>query len=138
MCGSAGIAAFAKAHNGLVRNGYGSLDNRATMKSHEESRRYTRVKVDIYVPWGWTEECPYNDRITSLSAGGCFIQTKRKAQPERTVYLRLWMPDERTLTGELRYNLEKVGVGVEFKELGDAEREVLKGLVSDYAQLFPL
>jgi len=108
------------------------------MKSYKESRRYARVKVDIYVPWGWTEECPFNDRITSLSAGGCFIQTKRKAQPERTVYLRLWMPDERTLTGQLRYSLEKVGVGVEFKGLSDAEREVLKDLVSDYADLFTL
>jgi hypothetical protein len=138
MCGSAGIAAFAKAHNGLGRTGNGGLDNRATMKSYEESRRHARVKVDIYVPWGWTEECPYNDRITSLSAGGCFIQTKRKAQPDGIVYLRLWMPDERTLTGELRYCLEKVGVGVEFKGLSDAEHAVLKGLVADYAQLLTM
>src|SRR5712691_12126088 len=115
-----------------------ALDNRATMTSYKESRRYARVKVDIYVPWGWTEECPFNDRITSLSAGGCFIQTKLKAQPGRTVYLRLWMPDERTLRGELRYSLEKVGVGVEFKGLSDAQREVLLSLVSDYADLFTL
>ena len=48
------------------------------------------------------------------------------------------MPDERTLTGELRYSLEKVGVGVEFKGLSDAQREVLISLVSDYADLFSL
>ena len=106
------------------------------MRSFEEARRYTRVKVDIYVPWGWTVQCPYNDRITSLSAGGCFIQTKQEAQPERTVYLRLWMPDERTLTGELRYSLENVGVGVAFKGLSDEEQEVLSGLVADYTNLF--
>jgi hypothetical protein len=34
--------------------------------SFTEQRRHERVTVDIYVYWGWTEDCPLRDRIINL------------------------------------------------------------------------
>ena len=35
-----------------------------------EQRKHERTTVDIHVYWGWTSDCPFYDRIISLSEGG--------------------------------------------------------------------
>ena len=100
--------------------------------SFTERRRHERVIVEIHVNWGWTEECPYSDRIISLSVGGYFLRTSRSSRKGQTVFLRFWLPEERTLRGEVRYQLERMGMGVEFKGITDEESRKLEALVEHY------
>ena len=105
--------------------------------SYTERREHERVTVDIYVHWGWTEDCPYTDRIISVSVGGCFIRTARdaEAERERPLFVRLWLPAEKTLRGEVRYRLELMGFGVQFKGLAGADSAALENLVEHFRGL---
>jgi len=99
-----------------------------------EKRRHPRVKASIPVYWGLTPECSKHDRITSFSIGGCFIQTTEGARPLTTVYIRFFLSNkgERIIRGEVRYNLEKVGLGVEFVNLTPDDRQNFQTLVDYY------
>jgi hypothetical protein len=99
-----------------------------------EQRQHERVSVDIHVYWGWTEDCPFYDRIISLSEGGYFIRTERGAPRGRPVFIKFWLPEQRTLGGEVRYHLERWGVGVEFRGLSADETNKLTALVEHYRQ----
>jgi hypothetical protein len=99
-----------------------------------EQRKHDRVAVDIRVRWGWTEDCPFHDRIISLSEGGYFLRTERGAPRDTPVFIKFWLPEERTLGGEVRYHLERWGVGVEFKGLSREEAANLHALVEHYRQ----
>ena len=103
--------------------------------SYAERRRHERVTVDIYVHWGWTEDCPFTDRIISISVGGCFIRTAEKAERERPLFMRFWLPGEKTLRGEVRYTLEMTGFGVRFKGLMKEDLAALEDLVEHYRSL---
>jgi hypothetical protein len=104
-----------------------------------EERRYERVRVSIYIDWGDTPYCLWQDRITSLSAGGCFVQTARELVAGQKIYLRFWLAGggERILRGEVRYCLERVGLGVEFFELMERDREQLGELVRHFRDTPP-
>ena len=97
-----------------------------------EQRRHERVSVDIDVYWGHAEDCPHRDRIINLGVGGCFIRTDRGAEPGQEVFVKFWLPDERTLHGEVRYHLARVGFGVEFKGLARGEAANLASLVEHF------
>ncbi|HEX8500222.1 MAG TPA: PilZ domain-containing protein [Pyrinomonadaceae bacterium] len=97
-----------------------------------EQRKHERVSVDIYVYWGWTEDCPFRDRIINLGVGGCFLRTDQEAPRERPLFIKFWLPDERVIRGEVRYHLERVGLGVEFKWLAAHEAAQLAALVEHY------
>jgi hypothetical protein len=103
--------------------------------SFNEQRRHERVTVDIYVHWGWTQECSYTDRVFSISVGGCFLRMGRPAETGQTLFIRLWLPEEKTLRGEVRYRLERIGVGVEFKGLTQADAAALEELAEHYRTL---
>ncbi|HEX8354346.1 MAG TPA: PilZ domain-containing protein [Pyrinomonadaceae bacterium] len=102
-----------------------------------EQRKHERVAVDIYVYWGWTDDCPFRDRIINLGVGGCFLRTDLVAPRDQTVYIKFWLPGERTLHGDVRYQLERMGLGVEFKGLSSTERAQLAALVEHYESLQP-
>lgn len=97
-----------------------------------EQRKYERVTVDIHVHWGWTHDCPFYDRIISLSEGGCFLRTERGAAHGQPVFINFWLPEQTTLSGEVRYHLERWGVGVGFKGLSAGETTTLVALVEHY------
>ncbi len=99
-----------------------------------EQRRHERVLVDIHVYWGWTYDCPFYDRIISLSEGGYFLRTERNAECGQPVFIRFWLSEQKTLCGEVRYHIERWGVGVEFKGLSKLETEQLSALVEHYRQ----
>ena len=100
---------------------------------YTEKRNHDRARVSISIDWGETAYCVWHDRITSLSAGGCFIQTERGLKTGQKVYLRLWLRGgERILRGEVRYGLERVGLGVEFFELMESDKERLAEMVEHY------
>lgn len=103
--------------------------------SFTEQRKHERVAVDFYVYWGWTDDCPYRDRIINLGVGGCFLRTDQGAPWGRPVFIKFWLPEEKTLSGEVRYHLERVGVGVAFTGLSGAEAESLAALVEHYRAL---
>jgi hypothetical protein len=102
-----------------------------------EQRRHDRVVVDINVYWGWTDDCPFRDRIINLGIGGCFLRTDRPAPPGRPLFIKFWLPDERTLRAEVRYHLERMGVGVEFRGLSAADAAHLSALVEHYCNTEP-
>lgn len=99
-----------------------------------EKRRHPRVKASIPTYWGLTPECLNHDRITSFSIGGCFIQTRLAARPLNLVYMRFFLSNtgERIIRGEVRYHLEEVGLGVEFINLTENDRQSFHSLVDYY------
>ena len=99
---------------------------------YTEQRRYDRVVVDIYVHWGWTEECLYTDRILNISVGGCFLRTAREAAHGQRLFMRLWLPEEVTLAADVRYRLEKMGLGLEFVNVTGEQSRLLVNLVEHY------
>lgn len=95
-----------------------------------ERRRYERVRVSIDIHWGDTAYSLWQGRVTSVSVGGCFVQTGREMEAGQKIYLRLWLRDgEKILRGEVRYCLERVGLGVHFFELMESDKERLAELV---------
>jgi hypothetical protein len=98
-----------------------------------EKRRHERARVSINTDWGETAYCVWRDRITSISAGGCFIQTPRELKTGHRIFVRLWLRGgESILGGEVRYCLERVGLGVQFVELMERDKERLSELVEHY------
>jgi hypothetical protein len=99
-----------------------------------EQRKHDRVAVEIHVEWGWTDDCPFHDRIISLSEGGYFLRTERGAPRGQPVFVKFWLSEQKTLGGEVRYHMERWGVGVEFRGLSDVEMEQLIALVEHFRQ----
>lgn len=99
-----------------------------------EKRRYPRVKASIAIDWGLTPECLKQDRITSFSIGGCFIQTAAALKPLTVVYISFYLSPKsvRTIRGLVKYNLEEVGLGVEFVDLTEHDRKDFQTLVNHY------
>ena len=100
-----------------------------------EQRRHPRVNVDFFADWGWSPECEFYDRITSLSVSGCFIVTKRELSVGQEIYLK-WTAERVgiiSLRGAVRYQLRMMegapptGAGVEFLNVSD---EILRKLQS--------
>lgn len=101
-----------------------------------EPRRYPRVKALIPIDWGLTPECLKHDRITSFSLGGCFIQTGEILHAASVVYIRFYLSNkgERIIRGKVKYNLEEVGLGVEFINLTEQDKHNFQTLVAYYRQ----
>lgn len=103
-----------------------------------EKRRDERVRVSINIQWGVDAYCLWQDRVTSLSVGGCFVQTARELKTGDRIFLRLWLRGgESILRGEVRYCLERVGLGVQFVELMERDKERLAELVEHYRNTPP-
>jgi len=99
-----------------------------------ERRRDERALVSINIDWGKTPYCDWQDRITSLSVGGCFLQTERPLEAGDTLYISFWLAagGEKILRGEVRYCMERVGLGVRFLELMEREKDQLEELIAHY------
>ncbi len=88
--------------------------------------------------WGETPACAYKGRITSLSAGGCFVQTRRREVEGATVFIRVLLAPqaENVLEGVLMarviYHLERVGFGVKFLRLKASDESDIRDLVEFY------
>jgi hypothetical protein len=96
------------------------------------------VKVSFPIEWGRTEECEHDgDKVTRLSAGGCFIQTAHEAKRDETLFLRLWEASHGgVLQARVRYQLRvnlrfpPIGIGVEFIALSDEDENHLEHLLA--------
>ena len=99
-----------------------------------EKRRHPRVKASIQIDWGLTPECLRHDRITSFSIGGCFLQTDEALTASSNIFIRFYLSNtgERIIKGEVIYNLENVGLGVEFINLTERDKCNFQILVDYY------
>jgi hypothetical protein len=100
-------------------------------------REDERAGIDtaLYVLWLAEDEKPSAQvgKITNLSRGGCFIQTKAEVGTNSTVMLRLRLPTDRwlRLQGTVAHTARKVGFGIRFTELSEADRNMLT-LLEEY------
>ncbi len=106
-----------------------------------EKRKHPRARVLMEVDWGDTPACAHAGRLTSLSVGGCFVQTTQAgARTGSIVFLRLLLaPEARNvlegvLMGRVAYNLEGVGFGLEFMRLKPDDERDIRDLVEFYLE----
>jgi len=108
-----------------------------------ELRRSPRINVNLFVDWGWGPECEYYDRITSLSANGCFLATRRELESGQEIYLR-WSSDgvgQFSVRGAVRYQLRVMegapptGAGIEFINVAGEISRRLQSLMESFARV---
>jgi PilZ domain len=128
-----------RAREFLSPRGLDLCHNAVQAASLMEKRRFARVKVSMQIDWGTNGHCHWHDRLTSLSVGGCFIQTARGLETGQRVYVCFWLGalGRTLLRGEVRYCLERVGCGVEFVGLMEREKDQLSSLVQHYRDAPP-
>jgi hypothetical protein len=97
----------------------------------EERKRQTRFITELSCTFGATPDAPRSGKITSLSSTGCFVKTKAMVTKRQSLFLRIWMPENRwlRLCGAVNYNMEGVGFSLGFTTQGDEERADLDRLL---------
>ena len=105
-----------------------------------EQRRNPRIAVEFFADWGWSPECEYYDRVTSLSVSGCFLATKRELDSGQEIFLR-WKAEQIgsiNVKGAVRYQLrvmegaQPTGAGVEFVGVSGDILKKLQVLLESY------
>ncbi|HYY97478.1 MAG TPA: PilZ domain-containing protein [Pyrinomonadaceae bacterium] len=103
-------------------------------------RKVVRVQTSLPVEWGLTRKYEHHGKITSISHGGCLLQTEA-VQPlfEKTIYIRFPLPDRDwwEAQGRVLYYLRDVGFGVEFSDLADEDAATLRRLMQHYREHTP-
>jgi PilZ domain len=100
-----------------------------------ERRKYPRIKYSLDVDWGETPACVHKGRVTTLSVGGCFLQTPLEVAKGGLIFIRLLLAPESELVmegvvwGRVAYHLPEVGSGVEFKKLPPGYEEHIRDIV---------
>ena len=100
-------------------------------------RKLVRVPTSLPVEWGLTDKYEYHGKITSLSHGGCLLQT-HAVQPlyDKTLRIRIPLPDHDwwQTEGRVLYYLRDVGFGVEFSALSGEDDATLRRLMQHYRE----
>jgi hypothetical protein len=96
-----------------------------------------RVPTSLPVEWGLTPKYKHTGKITSLSHGGCLLQTI-DIQPlfDKTIYIRVPLPDRDwwEVRGMVLYYLRDIGFGVEFFNLTEEDTSTLRQLMQYYRE----
>ena len=99
-----------------------------------------RVAVELPVEWGLTPRYEHDGKITSLSRGGCLLQTGA-IQPlfGKTIHIRIPLPEREwwEVQGEVLYYLREVGFGVEFNALTEQDAATLRALMRHHQEQPP-
>lgn len=88
-----------------------------------QRRQHPRIPFSLDVDWGETSACVQTGRVTSLSVGGCFIETPLEVAAGKPLFIRLLLApgservSEGLVRGEVIYHLPQLGMGVKFKKL---------------------
>ena len=74
-------------------------------------------------------------RISDISAGGCYIDTIAQVPVGENLTLHIASSDGQSMpfSGRVAYVLENFGFGVEFVDLSDQQRALLKKIVDSAA-----
>ena len=103
-------------------------------------RKVARVATDLPVEWGLTPRYEHHGKITSLSRGGCLLQTEA-IQPlfGKTIHIRIPLPERDwwEVRGEVLYYLRDVGFGVEFSGLTEQDSATLRALMRHHREQPP-
>jgi hypothetical protein len=95
------------------------------------------VPTSLPVEWGLTPKYEYHGKITSLSPGGCLLQTTA-IQPlyGKAIHIRIPLPEHEwwEVRGEVLYYLRDVGFGVEFTALSGGDAATLTRLMLYHAE----
>jgi hypothetical protein len=106
----------------------------------EGRRKVVRVATDLPIEWGLTPRYEHHGKITSLSGGGCLLQTEA-IQPlfGKTIYIRIPLPDREwwEVRGEVLYYLRDVGFGVEFSDLSERDTAIFRALMRHHREQPP-
>jgi hypothetical protein len=106
-----------------------------TSSPFQNRRKHPRIKYSLEVDWGQMPACVNKGQITTLSVGGCFLQTPLKVAKEGLIFIRLLLaPTSETVMegvvwGRVAYHLPGVGLGVEFKKLPPGYAEHIRDIV---------
>ena len=99
-----------------------------------------RVATVLPVEWGLTPRYEHHGKITSLSRGGCLLQTEA-IQPlyGKTIHIRIPLPEREwwEVQGFVLYYLRDVGFGVEFNALTDRDAATLRALMRHHQEQPP-
>jgi len=69
-------------------------------------------------------------RITEISPGGCFVDTRTVLPVGATTYLVFALGDRRLrVKAQVRYAIASIGMGLAFIELSDGDRQLLAEFV---------
>ena len=102
--------------------------------SNDERRQHPRIPFSLDVDWGGTLACVHKGRVTSLSIGGCFLETPRAVAEGKPVFIRVLLaPGSESATegiiwGRVVYQLDD-GIGVKFKKLPPGYKEHIEDIV---------
>lgn len=122
------------AHNGEIEE----------MPSPGEKRSHVRFPVRLAVQYGKDNPITYNGFILNMSGGGVYIQTNEPLPVGSEILIRLFIPPQIKLLGEIRGKVAWVntgdfplpkGMGIEFET---TEKEGLKQLVTYFGEEKPL
>ncbi|HKR01335.1 MAG TPA: PilZ domain-containing protein [Pyrinomonadaceae bacterium] len=89
----------------------------------KDRRKYPRIKYSLTVDWGETPACANQGEVTTLSVGGCFLQTPLEVAQGKLIFIRLLLAPksanemEGIVWGRVAYHKPGLGLGVEFKKL---------------------
>ena len=100
-----------------------------------DKRLRRRVLTSLTCNWGWDEDVPKHGKVTSLSLGGCFLQTTVYGERDRLLHFHLWLPTGEwlKLRGAVIYAIEGVGFGVGFRLPDEEEERRLLAAMDHYA-----
>ena len=91
--------------------------------SFAQRRKNPRIPFSLDVDWGVTRACLQTGRVTSLSVGGCFIESPLAVPIGKLLYIRLLLAPgseratEGLVRGEVLYHLPQSGFGIKFNKL---------------------
>jgi hypothetical protein len=91
--------------------------------SYPQRRKHARIPFSLDVDWGETSACFQTGRVTSLSIGGCFLQTPLDVAKGKLLFIRLLLApgseraSEGLVRGEVIYQLPDLGLGIKFNRL---------------------
>jgi hypothetical protein len=100
-----------------------------------DRRRHPRIKYSLHVDWGETPACVHKGEVTTLSVGGCFLQTPLEVAQGGLIFIRLLLAPESArvmegmVWGRVAYHVPEVGMGVEFKKLPPGYAEHIQDIV---------
>lgn len=103
--------------------------------SFKDRRKYPRIKYSLTVDWGETPACAHQGEVTTLSVGGCFLQTPLEVAQGGLIFIRLLLaPESKSVMegmvwGRVAYHRPGVGLGVEFKKLPPGYAEHIEDIV---------
>lgn len=99
-------------------------------------------RASVRVPYLCEVECRGIDfggviqRINDLSTGGVFIDAANPFPVGSNFSLKFRVPDkEICVTGEVRYSMPKIGMGVHFLDLGAEDQVAIQSVVEDLTRM---